>query len=85
MPTATNQVSNRLLLPILTLAIFGILNTEMAVVGIIPIIADYLNISVPDAGWGTQYSILGALLFAALGFIGIALRNHLYPLTMSKV
>ena len=48
MTITTNQANNRLLL-ILTLGVFGILNTEMGVVGIVPIIAEHFNISVPDA------------------------------------
>ena len=36
---------------ILTLGVFGILNTEMGVVGIIPIIAETFGVTVPDAGW----------------------------------
>lgn len=35
---------------ILTLGVFGILNTEMGVVGIIPIIAETFGVTVPDAG-----------------------------------
>ena len=30
------------------------------------------------SGWGAQYAILGAMLFAVLGIIGIALRTYLY-------
>ncbi|HDR8196693.1 MFS transporter [Bacillus thuringiensis] len=46
-------MSNRknLLLFILTLGSFGIINTEMGVIGILPYIADYFHISVSKAGW----------------------------------
>ena len=36
---------------ILTLGVFGIINTEMGVVGILPLIAENFRVSVPDAGW----------------------------------
>lgn len=42
---------NKLLIPILTLGVFGIINTEMGVIGIIPLIAETFNVSVPQAGW----------------------------------
>ena len=40
-----------LLILILTIGVFGILNTEMGVVGILPLIAQKFNVSVPTAGW----------------------------------
>ena len=40
-----------LLVFILTLGVFGILNTEMGVIGILPLIADTFQVSVSDAGW----------------------------------
>lgn len=42
---------NNLLIFILTLGIFGIINTEMGVIGIIPLIAETFHVSVPTAGW----------------------------------
>ena len=36
---------------ILTVGVFGIINTEMGVVGILPLIATTFNVSVPQAGW----------------------------------
>lgn len=36
---------------ILTLGVFGIINTEMGVIGIIPLIAETFHVSVPAAGW----------------------------------
>lgn len=42
---------NKLLIPILTLGVFGIINTEMGVIGIIPLIAETFNVNVPQAGW----------------------------------
>lgn len=45
------HVNPKLLVALLTLGVFGIINTEMGVVGIIPQIAETFNVSVPDAGW----------------------------------
>ncbi|RUS65979.1 Inner membrane transport protein YdhP [Saezia sanguinis] len=74
MTDSTNQAKNRLLIPILTLGVFGILNTEMGVVGIIPIIARQFDISVPDAGWMVS-------LFALV----IAFAAPVVPLFFSKM
>ena len=43
-------ISNKLLVLILTIGVFGILNTEMGVVGLIPYVAERYGVSVPDAG-----------------------------------
>lgn len=40
-----------LLVLILTIGVFGIINTEMGVVGIIPQIAETFGVTVPQAGW----------------------------------
>ena len=42
--------SGGLLVFILTVGVFGIINTEMGVVGILPLIATTFNVSVPQAG-----------------------------------
>lgn len=42
---------NKLLIFTLTLGAFGIINTEMGVIGILPYIADHFHISVSKAGW----------------------------------
>lgn len=56
------QHSQRFLVPILTLGVFGILNTEMGVVGMIPIIAETFGVSVSDAGWTvTVFAVVVAL------------------------
>jgi len=59
---------------ILTLGVFGILNTEMGVVGIIPIIAETFGVTVPDAGWTVS-------LFALI----IAFSAPVVPLLFSRV
>ena len=41
----------RFLVPVLTVGVFGILNTEMGVVGILPQIAETFRVTVPEAGW----------------------------------
>lgn len=42
---------NNPLIFILSLGVFGIINTEMGVIGIIPLIAETFRVSVPTAGW----------------------------------
>ncbi|UUZ83725.1 MFS transporter [Paenibacillus sp. P26] len=42
---------NNLLLLILTIGVFGILNTEMGVIGLLPSIADHFHVSITKAGW----------------------------------
>lgn len=36
---------------ILTIGVFGIINTEMGIVGILPLIAETFHVTVPQAGW----------------------------------
>lgn len=43
--------SNHFLVFILAFGVFGIINTEMGVVGIIPQIAQRFDVSIPTAGW----------------------------------
>lgn len=49
--TDRKSYTSRLLVFILTLGVFGIINTEMGVVGIIPQIARTFGVSIPQAGW----------------------------------
>lgn len=51
MEKVLNTKHSNLLVFILTIGVFGILNTEMGVVGILPLIAETFNVSVPEAGW----------------------------------
>lgn len=54
--------TNSFIVPILTLGVFGIINTEMGVVGMIPTIAETFGVSVPEAGWTvTIFAIIIAL------------------------
>ncbi len=41
---------NNLFIFILTIGVFGIINTEMGVIGILPLIADNFHVSVSKAG-----------------------------------
>ncbi|WP_455674638.1 MFS transporter [Phocaeicola sp.] len=43
--------SGSLLVFILTVGVFGIINTEMGVIGILPLIAETFHVTVPEAGW----------------------------------
>jgi MFS transporter, DHA1 family, inner membrane transport protein len=49
---------NNLLIFILTIGVFGILNTEMGVIGILPDIADHFHVSVSKAGWLVSFFAL---------------------------
>lgn len=49
-PMQTQTISESLLITILTLGVFGIINTEMGVVGIIPQIAERFDVTVSTAG-----------------------------------
>lgn len=68
------HIDNRLLVLILTVGVFGILNTEMGVVGVIPYVADRFGVSVPDAG----------LLVSAFALI-VAIAGPTMPLLFSRV
>ncbi len=61
------------LLLILTGGVFGIINTEMGVVGIVPQIAAQFNITVPDAGWTVS-------IFALL----VAISAPILPLVCTR-
>lgn len=49
---------NQLLVFILTIGVFGILNTEMGVIGILPSISEYFHVSVSKAGWLVSFFAL---------------------------
>lgn len=51
MKALMNSKRSSLLVLILTIGVFGIINTEMGVVGIIPQIAETFGVTVPQAGW----------------------------------
>lgn len=67
-------ISNKLLVLILTIGVFGILNTEMGIVGVIPYAAERFGVSVPDAG----------LLVSMFALI-VAIAGPTMPLLFSKV
>ena len=50
---------NKLLIFILTIGAFGIINTEMGVMGILPSIAEHLDVSISKAGWLVSLFALG--------------------------
>ncbi|WNQ12503.1 MFS transporter [Paenibacillus aurantius] len=68
----TNQ--KHLLIFILTLGVFGILNTEMGVIGILPSLAEHFDVSISQAGWLVS-------LFA----IGVAVSGPTMPLLFSGI
>ena len=61
--------SGGLLVFILTVGVFGIINTEMGVVGILPLIATTFNVSVPQAGWTVSVCIGGGCVSPCDTFI----------------
>ncbi|MDR6721662.1 putative MFS family arabinose efflux permease [Paenibacillus amylolyticus] len=64
--------NNKLLIFILTVGVFGILNTEMGVIGILPTIAENFGVSVTQAG-----------LLVSLFALGIAVSGPILPLVFS--
>lgn len=65
--------STKLIIFILAVGVFGILNTEMGVVGIIPQVSERFGVSVPDAG----------LLVSGFALI-VAIAGPTMPLLFSK-
>lgn len=63
---------NHLLVYILTLGVFGILNTEMGVIGILPMIADHYHVSISTAG-----------LIVSLFALAVAVSGPTMPLLFS--
>lgn len=63
-----------LLVVLLTLGVFGIINTEMGVVGIVPQIAETFGVTVPQAGWTVS-------VFALI----VAISAPIMPLLFSGV
>lgn len=70
----TNDLKPGVLVLILTFGVFGIINTEMGVVGIIPQIAETFGVTVPQAGWTVG-------IFALI----VALSAPVMPLLFSGV
>ncbi|MFC7392911.1 MFS transporter [Scopulibacillus cellulosilyticus] len=65
---------NNLLILILTIGVFGILNTEMGIVGILPLIADHFHISISKAG-----------LLVSLFALAVAISGPTMPLLFSSI
>ncbi|MEH7086890.1 MFS transporter [Neobacillus drentensis] len=65
---------DNVLIFILTIGVFGILNTEMGVIGILPTIAEHFHVSISKAGWLVS-------LFA----IVVALSGPTMPLLFSGI
>ncbi|MFP7733297.1 MFS transporter [Priestia aryabhattai] len=65
---------NNFLIFILTIGVFGILTTEMGVVGILPLIADHYHISVSQAG-----------LLVSLFALAVAISGPILPLLFSGI
>ncbi|MFY0780542.1 MFS transporter [Peribacillus simplex] len=66
--------SNSLLIFILAVGVFGIINTEMGVIGILPALADHFDVSVSTAG-----------LMVSLFALAIAIAGPTLPLVFSRI
>lgn len=66
--------SSTLLVFILTTGVFGIINTEMGVIGILPLIAENFQVTVPEAGWTVS-------IFALV----VAISAPITPLLFSSI
>ena len=66
--------SSTLLVFILTTGVFGIINTEMVVIGILPLIAENFQVTVPEAGWTVS-------IFALV----VAISAPITPLLFSSI
>ncbi|MDV6276827.1 MFS transporter [Rhodococcus erythropolis] len=44
-------MKSKLLIPVLALGVFGIITTEMGIIGVLPQVSDKFGISASDAGW----------------------------------
>lgn len=85
MPPYWKTKNSQLLVYILTIGVFGIINTEMGVIGILPLIADTFHITVPEAGWTiSAFALVVALSgpITPLLFSGIN-RKKVMLLTLS--
>ncbi|MGG0248893.1 MFS transporter [Peribacillus frigoritolerans] len=69
-----NKQNNNLLILILTIGVFGILTTEMGVIGILPAIAEQFDISVSRAG-----------LLVSLFALVVAISGLIMPLLFSGI
>ena len=67
------KTDGRMLVLLLTFGVFGIINTEMGLVGIIPLIAETFGVTVPEAGWTVS-------IFAGI----VALSAPVMPLFFSR-
>lgn len=60
-----NSLSDIKIILVLCLGVFGILSTELGIMGIIPIVSQNFSVSISDAGWSVSIFAL-VILFALL-------------------
>ena len=65
---------NNLLIVILTLGVFSILNTEMGIIGVLPLVAEHFHISISQAG-----------LLVSLFALAVAISGPTLPLLFSGI
>lgn len=67
-------MKNKVIITILTLGVFSIINTEMGIIGIMPLISQHFSITITEAGWMVS-------LFA----LAVAVAGPTMPLLFSRV
>lgn len=67
-------MKNKLIIFILTLGVFSIINTEMGIIGILPLISSHYNITITDAG-----------LLVSLFALAVAFAGPTMPLIFSRM
>jgi predicted MFS family arabinose efflux permease len=65
---------NNLLIVILTLGVFSILNTEMGIIGVLPLVAEHFHVSISQAG-----------LLVSLFALAVAISGPTLPLLFSGI
>lgn len=67
-------MKNRVIIFILTLGVFSIINTEMGIVGILPLISSHFDVTITDAG-----------LMVSLFALAVAFAGPVMPLVFSRM
>lgn len=67
-------MNKKIILIILAIGVFSIINTEMGVVGILPLLAKHFSISITQAGW-----------FVSLFALAVAFAGPIMPLLFSGI
>lgn len=77
------STSSTFLVLILTLGVFSIINTEMGVVGVIPLIAEEFHVTVPQAGWVVSVFALTIAISAPVLPLLFSRMNKKYAMVLT--